>query len=1059
MSTALKSRAEQLADKSRELPNFKSLSLPGIREAVAAILNLIGRNDVFATYTLHDISHIDAMLQMLDWLVPESTQRAMTPVDWLLLVLSIYFHDLGLVTTAHEFDGRVNNLEFTTWRASLDQTTDGREYIARTNRMSPSEQDHFFFQEFIRKGHALRIKEWVTGRNPTRWGPDVAPIASEIANLLAPAPARFREYLGVVCESHHSADLDKLDRYPLAMRFGNDPLEIANVQYAGILLRTADLLHITRDRTPSVMYKAIRFSDPKSVAEWDKQQGTFAVGPKGRRLVEGDPESAVVVVNADFTEERPLFSLQEYIAYADAEIKQSVRWAAKSQETPDAKLYSFPWRSVTGDVRLEGIPPQPMRFELDRGQLLDLLVGHTIYNEPTVAVRELLQNGIDAVRYQHYLDERQLKREGTDRHAPWGSVTVRWKPSEKTLVIQDDGIGMDRDVIRDHLMSVGSSFYNTPQFEQENQDFVPISRFGIGILTCFMISDDVEIVTFNGSRGHRVRMTSVKSTYLLRELEPGDQLLDGVEPHGTRVTLRIRDTVNVSKPNMLEIVAHWVILPECKVVYEEPSQKPIQIGFDSVNEALLGFLKAEEYPPRPGQEVVLKHREGGPGGKPSTARYELAFPVVSGFFPERSFLVQRNQAVPRVCIEGIRVAEQLPGFRSGEDAIGALLSVRGSRKFRTTVSRAGLEADDEYERASALCADMFFEHVRDEARRISAKPGKPISQAARGCQYLIQQIERSSYGVGASVVIERLADEQPTMVLETVRANGEQSVTSRELISRNQLLQVPEFWTIESRSVDALGTISLDLGRELSLNDFLISLAPDATQLRYSPIVPDAHNSRTAISSSHQPERAEFSKKHQQTAIKWTRKPGQHDITIDLPSIVQREFLDEIMDESRGTRARLRGNYRFYVGSSRSIWGLTLFTSLSFGQITGDDSMVRAVTTRMGTVIEPSCSIAASLIAIRSVVIAVLTQVRKVDDALTALNIAGAFETALSLSGGRPSGEARSVWREHIANFKGIAAQLGIRTDLSSDIDDQIEGKDLFDATSYWRDWDRNPLE
>ena len=47
-----------------------------------------------------------------------------------------------------------------------------------------------------------------------------------------------------------------------------------------------------------------------------------------------------------------------------------------------------------------------MRFELDRGRLLDLLVGHTIYNEPTVAVRELLQNAIDAVRFQRHLDQK-----------------------------------------------------------------------------------------------------------------------------------------------------------------------------------------------------------------------------------------------------------------------------------------------------------------------------------------------------------------------------------------------------------------------------------------------------------------------------------------------------------------------------------------------------------------------------------------------------------------------------------------------------------------------------
>jgi len=400
MGATLSTKAEQLADGSRTLPGFKNLSLPGIKEQVAQILSLIGREGIFSTYTIHDISHIDAMLSMLDWLVPESTRNVMTPVDWLLMVLAIYFHDLGMVTTSMEYERRNDNPEFTSWRDALAKTSSGREYLARMNRMNAEEKELFLFQEFIRKGHAQRIREWITGRHTRDWGPHVRPIANRVAELVKSPPARFRDYLATACESHHLADLDRTDRYPLVARFGNDANEVANVQYASVLLRTTDLLHVTKDRTPSAMYEWIKFSDPKSVEEWDKQLGTFAVGPKGRKLEETDPDSAVIVLNADFTEERPLFALQEYIAYADTEIKQSKRWIDISKDSPDGRDYSFPWHKLEGDVRLEGVPPQPMRFELDRGQLLDLLVGHTIYNDPTVAVRELLQNSIDAVRYQ-----------------------------------------------------------------------------------------------------------------------------------------------------------------------------------------------------------------------------------------------------------------------------------------------------------------------------------------------------------------------------------------------------------------------------------------------------------------------------------------------------------------------------------------------------------------------------------------------------------------------------------------------------------------------------------
>lgn len=488
---SLNSNAETIAEEARNLPAFKNFSLAGVKENVADILHMIGRErGIFSTYTKHDISHVDQMLNMLDWLVPPSTQKEMTPVDWLLTVLSIYLHDLGMVVTGEEYDRRMDNTKFREFLESLDKDADGRDYLARTEKMSPDEKNIFFYQEFIRMQHATRTREWITGRHSSRWGAAVKPIADEIVKILEHLPSRFRENLATVCESHHKDDLDKTAFFPLCQRYGNNPKELANVQYSALLLRTADLLHVTKDRTPSVMYKIIHLSDPKGVDAWQKHIGTFSVNMKPREFDPKDIDSHVVVVGADFTEERPFFALTEYLAYADEQIKQSKRWADISQKTPDGKKYFFPWHTVEGNILVEGNEPFKMKFELDRGRLLNLLVGHTIYNDPTVAVRELLQNAIDAVRFQHHLSE----KEASETKAPMGRVYVKWDPDERELLVEDDGTGMDLDIIKFHLMRVGSSFYDTPKFVTEHEDFTPISRFGIGILTCFMISDDIEII-------------------------------------------------------------------------------------------------------------------------------------------------------------------------------------------------------------------------------------------------------------------------------------------------------------------------------------------------------------------------------------------------------------------------------------------------------------------------------------------------------------------------------------------------------------------------------------
>ena len=117
--TNLSTEIEKKANKACELPSFKSMKLLELKTNVAEILSLIGRSDIFSTYTKHDISHIDAMLKMTDWLIPPSTRNEMTPVDWLLITLSIYLHDLGMVTTYEEFEKRDSNASYTAFRKDI----------------------------------------------------------------------------------------------------------------------------------------------------------------------------------------------------------------------------------------------------------------------------------------------------------------------------------------------------------------------------------------------------------------------------------------------------------------------------------------------------------------------------------------------------------------------------------------------------------------------------------------------------------------------------------------------------------------------------------------------------------------------------------------------------------------------------------------------------------------------------------------------------------------------------------------------------------------------------
>lgn len=628
--------AEKNAGKAASLAGFRGVALGGMRERVAQLLGMIGRNhEIFSTYTKHDITHIDAMLRHLDWLIPPTTKSTMTEVDWLLVTLSIYLHDLGMIVTSKEFEERMDNPAFLEFLGKLKAPDPkSQAYLGRAAKMTAEERERFFFQEYIRENHPARIREWIMGRHRNDWGDSVMPIAKEIREILAPLPSRFCENLAIVCESHHRDDLNKLEKYPLCQRYGNGPSEMANVQYAALLLRTVDLIHVTKDRTPSIMYKTIRFSDPKGVEEWDKQKGAFAAHHAGRTFLPEDPATHVIHISADFTEERPFFALTEYLAWADSEIKQTKRWCDQSKELADGMGFWLPWQGIRGDLRVEGNQPQQMRFEFDRGRLLELLVGHAIYNEPTVAIRELLQNAIDAVRFQRHIETKDSKLTGSAATRYSGGVKVIWRSDTQQLIVEDTGTGMDLDIIKFHLMRVGSSFYDTPQFASEFQGFTPISRFGIGVLTCFMISDDIEIVTFKNAVGHRIRMTSVQADYLLRELLPGDPLLTTIAPHGTRVTLTLREGVDFAQRSLEDILRYWIVLPACPVEFISDGRAPVNIGYDSPADALKAYYEnSKKETGISGNNVEIVSKQVSVGG----AKYEMAFAVKKGWSNERTF--------------------------------------------------------------------------------------------------------------------------------------------------------------------------------------------------------------------------------------------------------------------------------------------------------------------------------------------------------------------------------------------------------------------------------------
>ena len=585
------------------------------------------------------------------------------------------------------------------------------------------------------------------------------------------------------------------------------------------------------------------------------------------------------------------------------------------------------------------------------------------------------------------------------------------------------------------------SFYDSARFLTEHRDFSPISRFGIGILTCFMVSDDIEVVTCRESKGHRLKMTSVHASYALRELGHGDPKLVGLEPHGTRVLLRLRDSVDLSRRSVEDIVRYWIILPECTVEYVEDIKAPTRVGFDSGASALEHFYGTNS--PSDSSdwslEVVVKRlvETSEVAGFSAKASYDLAFVVFRGLHLERVFARVPAKPLPAVCIEGIRVADSLPGFEGEKGYPAALLSVRGSRKFRTTVSRSGLERDDEYERVAKLCIGLLYEHIQDEVSRIVASAGSPLSQAASASRVLRNQIH-SGVRKELKKYAWRLFNEIPSIVIE--RAGD----ATRTMLRWEEVHVLPEFWTLEARILDLLGTISRDIGRELSLCEFISRLAPQLEHFHYSPLLPDADLWGYNFGETHHPECVECSRRHQYSAVRWVLGSGHaSNLILDLEDLCGEDYFDATKRAYRAISTDLRG----YDDQFHQF-------SVFAAPMHGDAEGIEAVHATIGIFLLPDRPIHRFWMRLRDEALSTARTGQSPERLADLYLVAESLRDWL-----RPSRTGTAAYDRWMRIWAQTPDQIRRSLDMPRSVKDVVERTGIFCARVFWRDWGKLSVE
>lgn len=444
-------------------------------------------------YTLHDGDHLFRVLRIMDKLIPDATLENLSVPEIMLLILTAFFHDIGMAPSTAEVeiwysfwdDDLFKNEDDLTYKV-FSKFTQGfptllseiDEHTIAGNASKATLLKQHLISEFIRSTHAERARKVIE----EDWKGKIVYRDIDLTNEFAQ-----------LCFSHNedAAFLLELDTSLLC-----GPNIYACLPFVGVILRLADILDFDGKRTPKVLFSHLAVRNPVSLREWKKHRSVDA----------WTINQSSIIFHARCEHPAIEKAIRDFCDIIDRELAAANTILLRLHDSvripfPEYYKFSLPLRIDRSKIGPKTIVPsnaplykyQETKFSLNKTQVIDLLMGTKLYGNPEIALRELIQNSIDAC-----LLRAAMAKSWDNPYVP--KISVTFTPSgDDFLEVHDNGTGMDIDIINKYYSSVGTSYYKSSEFyelkSQINLDYTPISRFGIGILSCFMVADSFFVNT------------------------------------------------------------------------------------------------------------------------------------------------------------------------------------------------------------------------------------------------------------------------------------------------------------------------------------------------------------------------------------------------------------------------------------------------------------------------------------------------------------------------------------------------------------------------------------
>lgn len=523
----------------------------------------------FKEYTLHNRDHSKKIVHLADNVISSDTLNSLSGLECLVILYSAYLHDMGLCVTFSERDRILQSPEFLdsirSWQEVWDALEEARGRLRKADPISALTIETEIYQlqeaaisEFLRPKHAT----------DTRYRELIKKIKEDSgrSDLFSLNGISFEDDLIQICISHNleASVLAELkdaheERFSRALPIGG---QILNMQFCAAVLRICDILDFDRERTPRILFESLGIRARTvpgaeiSLQEWRKHLSVHTIELRENEIVIfGESEHPAIEK-----------SVRSFCSEIESEIRNTL---AVVKRNPNEVLEKYQFVlpcNVRPSIKSKGYVYKELTLHLDESAIMRLLMGNELYSEPAVAARELVQNSIDACVLRS-------KFEQSGKYSPNIKISShKDEDGRYWLTVDDNGIGMDEHVLTKFFFNIGRSYYSSADFERaarthQVSSFLPISRFGIGVLSTFMIGDTLEVRTRSS---HSMHQDSARRTIRVERMGSLAYVTeDSHEQSGTRVQVRLKQLDANSCEALLNRIASYletnVLRPACEI--------------------------------------------------------------------------------------------------------------------------------------------------------------------------------------------------------------------------------------------------------------------------------------------------------------------------------------------------------------------------------------------------------------------------------------------------------------------------------------------------------------